>query len=289
MKKYLKLFIGGIIVLGIVLFIVTSFKKSSHPPQVALPPAIESSPVRIYGMIEPAGREVFVSPPLTKRVTEIYAREGAIVQEGEPLLVLENSVEEKQVDLAQAKVAQAQKALELSIDNLNRTKKLYARNIDSEYKYTQAEITKALDLKRLKVANNELDVAKAQFEQTILRSPVTAVLYKFDVRLGETLTAGDNTKIMLGASELWVRLFLESFWKNRVALGSRFRVYDSETGEEIGTGTVRYLAPYLGRRDFRTEDTQERFDTKFQEVVLELKSETTVPIGLSVVAELEQP
>jgi hypothetical protein len=45
----------------------------------------------------------------------------------------------------------------------------------------------------------------------------------------------------------------------------------------------------VGRRDFRTEDTQERFDTKFQEVVLLLKKEKdNIPIGLSVVAELSE-
>jgi hypothetical protein len=45
----------------------------------------------------------------------------------------------------------------------------------------------------------------------------------------------------------------------------------------------------MGRRNFRTEDSQERFDTKFQEVVLELvSSKEDVPIGLSVIAELRK-
>jgi len=44
----------------------------------------------------------------------------------------------------------------------------------------------------------------------------------------------------------------------------------------------------MGRRDFKTEDMQERFDTKYQEVVLNLMSEKkSIPLGLSVVAELK--
>ena len=44
----------------------------------------------------------------------------------------------------------------------------------------------------------------------------------------------------------------------------------------------------MGRRDFRTEDLQERFDTKFQEVILEVSPESdNLPIGLTVIAELE--
>jgi hypothetical protein len=43
----------------------------------------------------------------------------------------------------------------------------------------------------------------------------------------------------------------------------------------------------MGRRDFRTEDLQERFDTKFQEVILEVSPlSATLPIGLTVIAEL---
>ena len=70
-------------------------------------------------------------------------------------------------------------------------------------------------------------------------------------------------------------------------MGARYKVYNSETDEYLGEGEVTYKAPYVGRRNFRTEDTQERFDTKFQEVVLLLDQEKeTIPIGLSVVAEL---
>ncbi len=76
---------------------------------------------------------------------------------------------------------------------------------------------------------------------------------------------------------------------NRIALASHYTIYDSETNEYLGEGEVLYKAPYVGRRNFRTEDTQERFDTKFQEVVLSLQgTKDTIPIGLSVVAELAE-
>jgi hypothetical protein len=74
---------------------------------------------------------------------------------------------------------------------------------------------------------------------------------------------------------------------DRIALGSRYKIYHSETNQYLGSGLVMYRAPYMGRRDFRTEDVQERFDTKFQEAVLAFTPEKDrIPIGLSVVAEL---
>ncbi len=288
MSKSVKIFIVTIIFAAGLLFIVSSFRKASEPPAVAEEPAISEVPVRVYGVIEPAGREVFVSPPMTKRVVEIYVREGQQVKQGQRLCVLEHAVEKEQVDLAEAKVALAQKALEISLDELKRTKDLYARRVDSEFRYTKALLQKEQEVKRLKVADHELEVAKATLEQTVMRAPVDGTVYKFDVRLGETLAAGDNDRIILGSPDLWVRLSVESFWRDRISDSDTFAVFDMETDEPLGTGTVVRQAPYMGRRGFRTEDLQERFDTKFQDVILALSpTQKDIPIGLAVRAMLQ--
>jgi multidrug efflux pump subunit AcrA (membrane-fusion protein) len=270
------------------IFILSSLKKSSAPPQVAPPQKLADAPVRLYGMVEPEGREVLVGPTMSKRVVEVFVKEGDAVKTGQRLCTLDSNVEQEQVNLAESRMALAQKSLELSNDDLNRTRSLYAKQVDSEYKFTQASLQNAMELKRLKVAGSELDVTKAKFEETVLRSPIDGVVYKFDVRIGETVQAGDNSKIILGATQLWVRLAVESFWKDRVKADAVFKVYDSETRQYLGTGGVVRRVPYMGRRNYRTEDLQERFDTKFQDVILELKPEKKdIPIGLSVIAEIQ--
>jgi len=269
-------------------FILSSLKKSSAPPQVALPQKLADAPMRLYGMVEPEGREVLVGPTMNKRVVEVFVKEGDVIKVGQRLCNLESNTEQQQVNLAESRMALAQKSLELSNDDLNRTRSLYAKNVDSEYKFTQATLQNAMELKKLKVSGSELDLAKAKFEETVLRSPIDGVVYKFDVRIGETLQAGDNSKIILGATQLWVRLAVESFWKDRVKPEAVFKVYDSETRQYLGTGSVVRRVPYMGRRNYRTEDLQERFDTKFQDVILELKPEKKdIPIGLSVIAEIQ--
>ena len=270
------------------IFILSSLKKSSAPPQVAPPQKLADAPMRLYGMVEPEGREVLVGPTMSKRVVEVFVKEGDAVKTGQRLCTLDSNVEQEQVNLAEARMALAQKSLELSNDDLNRTRGLYAKQVDSEYKFTQASLQNAMELRRLKVAGSELDVTKAKFEETVLRSPIDGVVYKFDVRIGETVQAGDNSKIILGATQLWVRLAVESFWKDRVKADAVFKVYDSETRQYLGTGSVVRRVPYMGRRNYRTEDLQERFDTKFQDVILGLKPDReNIPIGLSVVAELQ--
>jgi multidrug efflux pump subunit AcrA (membrane-fusion protein) len=289
MKKYVRLVVFIAVVGGMLSFITYSFVRSSSPPKAAPPPDLRTSPARVYGVVEPAGREVLVSPPVTKEVVTILVKEGDLVTQGQILCVLENDVESAQLTLAQAKADAARRELAKSQDETKRKKELYGKNVDSEYAYTQSRLQVEIDSSNLVVALKEEDLAKARLSQLELKSPIDGFVYKFDVRLGETLSEGDNARITLGPKELWVRLFVESYWMNRITLASHYTIYDSETNEYLGEGEVLYKAPYVGRRNFRTEDTQERFDTKFQEVVLSLQgTKDTIPIGLSVVAELAE-
>jgi RND family efflux transporter MFP subunit len=287
--RIVKWVIGLIIVGALINFMFTSFVKSSKPPQVAKPPVLPETPARVYGKIEPAGREVYVSPPMTKRVVAIYVKEGDMVKKGQALCSLESEVETAQVNLTLSKIESAKKTLEITQDDFKRKKNLYVQKTDSEFSYTQSRLKSELDANSIAVAEREAQLAKARIEELQLKSPVDGMVYKFDVRLGETLAAGDNTRIILGAQDLWVRLFVESYWLDRVKPGSQYKVYNSETNKLIGAGKVVFALPYVGRRDFRTEDSQERFDTKFQEVVLDLDDKQgEAPIGLSVMAVLEK-
>jgi multidrug efflux pump subunit AcrA (membrane-fusion protein) len=289
MERILRIFVTLLCIILALIFIINTFRKSSQPPTVAPPPKVNDAPARVYGSVEPAGREVFVSPTVTRRVIQIFVREGDTVQQGDILCILENSVEMAQYHAALAKVESARTVRALSEDTLKRNKDLYENKVLSDYDYTQARLREEVDSVNFEVAVKEAKLAKAQLEQLTLKSPIDGKVYKFDVRLGESLTANDNTRIILGPKELWVRLYVESYWIDRIKKGDKYNIYDSETLEYIGMGQVLYKAPYLGGREFRTEDVRDRADIKFQEVVLRLKSEKQiVPIGLSVVAELFQ-
>jgi multidrug efflux pump subunit AcrA (membrane-fusion protein) len=268
-------------------FILYSLMIASSPPQAAEPPVLSESPARVYGAVEPAGREVFVSPPATKEVVQIFVKEGDTVRKGQVLCLLDNDVERAELALAEAKVASAERSIDITSDDMSRKKTLYSQKVDSEFGYTQARLKKELDVSNLRVALQEVELATARLKELEMTAPVDGKVYKFDVRLGETLASGDITRIIVGSPDLWVRFFIESFWLDRIAIGSRYKIYHSETNGYLGSGQVLARAPYMGRRDFRTEDVQERFDTKFQEVVLSFTPEKNdIPIGLSVVAEL---
>ena len=287
MKKYLKWIVLGAALFCGLLFIVCNLYKSSRPPAIMEPPDLDRAPARVYGRVEPAGGEVYVSPDVTRAVKEILVKEGNAVTKGQVLCVLVNDVERAQLGVAEARLAALSKSVELSADTFERNAELFSRGRISEYEYKQAKLKSELDGRDLNVAYGELTLARARLGQLELRAPVDGVVYKLDVRLGETLAAGDNTRIILGSKDLWVRLYVESFWVDRVKEGARYKVYDSETDEHVGVGTVIRRNPYLGGRNFQSDDLQERFDTKFQEVILRLEPQKkSIPLGLNVVAEL---
>lgn len=281
--------VGGLIALTAiaVAFIGYTFVKVAAVPGPAAPPALSAAPAKVYGVVEPAGREVYVSPIATGRVAAILVAEADTVTSGQVLCRLDNAVESAQLAVALADLESARRNLAISADDLARQESLYADSVSSESAYTQALLKAQLDSARVVAAARQADLARTRLDQMELKSPIDGIVYKLDIRLGETLEAGQSSRIVLGSAQLWVRLYVESFWADRIRTGIAYRLYDSETGAYLGSGTVLRQSRYLTRRDFRTEETQERFDVGFQEVVLLLEPEAkAIPIGLSVLAEL---
>ena len=140
----------------------------------------------------------------------------------------------------------------------------------------------------LEFAPGELTVLSGPSGTLVLRSPIEGFLYKFDVRLGEQLNPQDYQRIVIGKSEKQVRLFLESFWMDKVCVGNLFMVRDAETLRDVGVGKVVSISNYVGARDFRTDDSLERLDTKYAQAVLKLEEATSITIGKIVLCERQQ-
>lgn len=122
-----------------------------------------------------------------------------------------------------------------------------------------------------------------ELDALTLRSPIQGHLYKFDLRVGEQLLPQDYRRVVIGRPEKQVRLFVEVFWLDRVRIGDLFLVQDADTGGAAGSGRVAAVSEYVGARDFRTEDTLERLDTKYAQAVLHLEGTSNLPLGKLVI------
>lgn len=288
MKKALRRSIVPAVVVVVLGFVVFALLRSAPGKSVPAAPDPGRTPVRIYGTIEPAGGAVYVAATVSRSIVSIAVREGDSVAAGQPLLRLESDVESAQLAAAIARADAAERSWAISRDAFRRNAELFSGSGISAVEFQESRLHAELDSATLAAARAEVNLARARLTQLTLSAPVTGIVYKLDVRLGQTMAAGDDSRIVLGPRRQQARLFAESFWLDRLRIGDRYRVKDSETGREFGFGRITSISPYVGGRTLRTEDTRERFDAGYGVVTLELENVANLPLGLSVVAEGEQ-
>jgi multidrug efflux pump subunit AcrA (membrane-fusion protein) len=282
-RKILIYLILGLTLAATVSYIVRELKESAPPPESAVPPSLPETPARVYGLVEPLGREVFLAAPLPRKITSVLVKEGDRVTAGQALLILEDDLEKRALEIAQRRIEEALAKIALTRDLLARNQDLLEKKFIAEYDYTKIRLQLAYEQKLLETARREAAFRQTDLDRLTLKSPIAGVVYKLDVRLGELLTPEDYRRIIIGKKEKQVRLFVEVFWRERYRLGQRVIIKDAETLQDIGVGNVAAILPYIGTRDFRTEESLERLDTKYNQVIVELRNSREVPIGLQVI------
>jgi hypothetical protein len=164
-------------------------------------------------------------------------------------------------------------------------KQIATAKAEAEIEFSQKTLEAERLRRQIATAEAEVELKHRQLDTLILRSPIEGFLYTFDVRLGEHLTPQDYQRIVLGNPQKQVRLFLESFRIDKVHVGNRLLVRDAEILRKIGIGKVVWISDYVGARDFRTEDSLERLDTKYAQAILQLEEATPITLGKIVLCE----
>lgn len=267
-------------------YIRLSLQKASTPPQLGKEPSLEDTPLKVYGIVEPLGREVYIGPTQPRRVLEVAVKEGDIVKINDVLIRLDDELERKSLKIAESRFEEAIKRLSILQDDLVKKRELIKSKSISEFELSQIELQAKLQEQQIETARAEIELQKAQLDKLTLRSPIDGVVYKMDIRVGELLTPQDYSRIIIGKKEKQVRMFVEVFWRDRIKLNNKVLIKDGTTLETIGQGTVISVLPYMGARDFRTEDPLERIDTKYQQVIVTFDSSSNAPLGLLVQCEL---
>lgn len=267
------------------LYIRDSLRQASQPPIAGPPVRLEGAPFRVYGLVEPCQREVFVGPRQAGRVVAIFVKEGEEVVKDQALLRLDDDVERQAWRLAASRLEEAVRRLDLTRDELRRKEALLQRKAIPEFDFSQIKLQAKIAEQQIASARAEVELRRVEMEKLTLRAPMAGRIYKFDVRLGEQLTPQDYRRIILGRVDKQVRLFVETFWFGRIKVGDRFVVKTADKLQDIGLGEVVEIVPYVGERDFRTEDRLERLDTKYLQTILHLKTAQELPLGLQVVAD----
>jgi multidrug efflux pump subunit AcrA (membrane-fusion protein) len=236
-----------------------------------------------------AGELTVLAGPSGSGKTTLLSIIGLVLRPSEGRLVLGDRdvsrLDEDAVAVAESRAAELERRILLNEDTLRRNEKLAPTGAVSESELVRTRLTLKLEQQQLATARAETELRRCELDKLTLRSPIDGLVYKMDVRVGEQFTPQDYSRIVLGKREKQVRMFVEVFWMGRVRVGDRFAVREAESLRDLGSGRVIEVLPYVGARDFRTEDRLERLDTKYIQVILELETPQDLPIGLLVLCE----
>lgn len=283
MKRRILQFAAAATVVVLIVFIVSAISKAGKIQPPSAPPSLNEATLVMYGQVQPAGKAVQLAPATEGIVRKILVTEGQTVHQGQPLCQLDAAVERAQHDLANAQIEYSRRAAAISKENIRRNEPLAPSGFISDADYTQLVLKQQLDEADIAVRVQHAAVADAQVQQKEIVSPIDGIVYKMDLRPGESFTPTDIGRIVVGQAGLELVCDLEALWIGRLDTLQTYRVHNAETGEPIGTARFGSRSRYLRPRQLQTEDPKEKSSAKYQEVIMRfVPDHPDLPIGLPV-------
>jgi hypothetical protein len=177
----------------------------------------------------------------------------------------------------------SRRAAAISREKLVRNQALVPAGVISDAEYAQLQLKQELDEADIVVRSRAAELANAQLSQKRIVTPVDGIVYKMDLRPGESFTPGDKDRIIIGSPALELVCDLETLWIGRIDTLREFDVFNAETGEAVGRARFASASRYLRPKQVQTEYPRERQSGTYQEVImLFTPSKPGLPIGLPV-------
>lgn len=205
-------FLGSAIALGIGAAIAAPFVLSSHNAQGSGPtPAVQAVPVSVAtvksqdalawnefsGRLEAVER-VELRSRVAGAVQEIHFREGALVRQGDLLVVIDPAPYRAAVDAAAARVASAQSQLAWARKEEARGHELIGMSAGA---ISQSSVDQRVNAAReadagLRAAQADLQAAELNLGYTQIHAPVSGRVGKVEVTVGNLIAAGPASPVL---------------------------------------------------------------------------------------------
>ena len=141
---------------------------------------------------------------------------------------------------------------------------------------------------RIAAAQARLELARVQFDRTMLRAPSAGQILEIDAEPGE-LTGPDSPEpviVLVDTTKCQVRAFVEELDAPRVQVGMPATITADGLPDPLH-GRVTRLSPRMTPKSLWSDDPAERYDTKTREVWIELENAQNLVVGLRVDVEVE--
>jgi multidrug efflux system membrane fusion protein len=144
-----------------------------------------------------AFESVTVTPQVAGRVTERHFEDGANLQKGQLLFVIDPRPYQAQLDSAQANLAQAKAALELAKIQFARDEELVGTKAISKQDYDTKKNTVDVDQAQVEAAEAALETAKLNLEYCYIHSPIEGRAGARLVDIGNVVQANTTSLLLI--------------------------------------------------------------------------------------------
>ena len=224
----------------------------------AAPP--RGKPVVGEGVIRSEER-VAIKSKVASPVRQVAVQEGRVVRQGELLMEMANEVERARAEAAKAEVARARAeaaeaeiALKIAARELERNLKVPDLLTEKELEVSRDAVRKAAAVLKTKLAELAkaeafVQVAEADYDETLLRAPFDGVVSRVYARVGDTPKISDTVLLdVLSLDRLYVEVALPLPDLHRVQKGMVARLEVEGEHPSIKTslkGKVSYVYPEI--------------------------------------------
>ncbi|MBK8596691.1 MAG: efflux RND transporter periplasmic adaptor subunit [Holophagales bacterium] len=182
---------------------------------------------------------------VTGRVAKVLVDEGARVSEGQPMLTLETDYLRIDVARAEAETARASALLADAERDFARKKELVAKESVSKAAFERSEAAfEGAKAARLG-AEAGLDLAKQRLSDAVLRSPIDGVVLERRADVGERLSEGTVTFVVVQTAPLRLRFRVPERFLGAAERGAKVHATVDPYPGETFDGTVSVVVPAL--------------------------------------------
>lgn len=245
-------------------------------------------------------KEIDISTKYPGRIKQVLVDEGATVESGEAVAIMDTEPLEAQLRQAQAQISGAednrrtaladvrvrQTELSFAQTQYQRSEKLVRTGAVSQQErdvdQAKADAAKAaLEGARaqsvraqaaIDAATADSERLKSEIADNTLRSPVTARVQTRTAEPGEVLGAGGKVLTVADLSDVYMYVFLPTETAGKVALGSEARIVLDAMPDQPVEAQVSYVSPTAQFTPKTVETAEERHNLSFR-VKLQLDKE----------------
>ncbi len=273
---------------------------------------IPDTPTVIHKMvgiarIEPPEKIITINAESAGYVREVQFKENQRVQKGDILLILDATVEQAQLQQARSRVP-AQKdaiiaanatlaSLQVKLTNARNT---YERNLrllqgnaattqqvddsrfnleDLEKQVAAQQASIAQQQSRLREIEADINYYQMLVERRIIRAPLSGIFLSSNVKPGNYVTNATVLGEFAIEGPYQAITEVDELFATKVQIGQRAYIRPQGSSEQLATGKVVYVAPFLSKKSLFSDSPDNLEDRRVREVRVQLDANDKVLIG----------